>query len=87
MDTVAVIDRSKKLSLSDLGLKLPPTPPTQVVSIRLPTSLLNKLRAKASACDVSYQALIKLILSRSLRPSSETLGISEQYLPEGLCFD
>lgn len=66
-DTSEWIDRKKKLSLKDLGFKLPSSPPTQVVSIRLPTPLLNQLRATASARDVPYQALIKILLSRSLR--------------------
>lgn len=39
---------------------------TQVVSIRLPSSLLNQLKAFASARDVPYQALIKLLLAESL---------------------
>jgi len=52
-----------------LGLKLPATPPTQVVSIRLPTALLNEIRAKASAQDVPYQALIKTLLAHGLRKS------------------
>lgn len=66
-ETTSWIDRSKKLTLKTLGFRLPPSPPTQVVSIRLPTPLLNKLRARASAQDVPYQALIKLLLARSLR--------------------
>ncbi|HCU23678.1 MAG TPA: hypothetical protein DF383_01575 [Deltaproteobacteria bacterium] len=66
-DTTTMIDRKKKLSLKDLGLTLPPQPPTQVVSIRLPTPLLNRIRAEASAKDVPYQALIKMMLSDSLR--------------------
>lgn len=66
-DTTGWIDRSKRLSLRDLGLKLPPLPPTQVISIRLPTRLLNELRALASAQDVPYQALIKHLLSKSLK--------------------
>ncbi len=65
-DTTERVDQSKVLSLKNLGLKLPPTPPTQVVSIRLPTALLNVIRAKASARDVPYQSLIKMLLSRSL---------------------
>lgn len=64
-DTTAWIDPHKSLSLKDLGFKLPPSPPTQVVSIRLPTPLLNQLRARASAQDIPYQALIKIILARS----------------------
>jgi len=66
-DTTGWIDPSKRLSLKDLGLKLPPVSPTQVVSIRLPTSLLNEIRAKASARDIPYQALIKLLLSKSIK--------------------
>lgn len=67
MDTSQWIDRRKQLSLKDLGFTLPPEPPTQVVSIRLPTRLLNALRAKASSLDVPYQSLIKLTLSRFIR--------------------
>lgn len=66
-DTTSFIDTSKKLTLSDLGFKLPPQPPTQVVSIRLPTALLNQLRAKASQDDIPYQALIKGVLSSFVR--------------------
>lgn len=66
-ETTEWINPQKKLSLKNLGFKLPPTPPSQVVSIRLPTQLLNKIRAKASQNDIPYQALIKMILSRSLK--------------------
>lgn len=66
-ETTEWIHPQKKLSLKNLGFKLPPTPPSQVVSIRLPTQLLNKIRAKASQNDIPYQALIKMILSRSLK--------------------
>jgi hypothetical protein len=51
---------------AELGLDLPKPPPTQVVSIRLPSALLNQLKAFASARDVPYQALIKLLLAESL---------------------
>jgi predicted DNA binding CopG/RHH family protein len=60
------INPKKKLSLNDLGLKLPLTPPSQVVSIRFPTPLLNQLKAKASKQDIPYQALIKMTLLKSL---------------------
>lgn len=69
-DTTGWINRSKRISLKELGFKLPPSPPTQVVSIRLPTALLNRLRALASASDIPYQALIKVILARSLKRAS-----------------
>lgn len=65
-DTTVWINQSKKLSLTQLGFKLPPVSPTQVVSIRLPTPLLNELKAKASNQDIPYQALIKMLLARSL---------------------
>lgn len=66
-ETTQFINPKKSLSLKDLGFKLPPIPPTQVVSIRLPTPLLNEIRAAASAQDVPYQALIKMILRKSLK--------------------
>lgn len=69
-ETTGFIDKRKRLKISDLGLKLPETPPTQVVSIRLPTPLLNQIRARASAQDIPYQALIKILLSRSLKKAA-----------------
>ena len=65
-DTTALIDESKLLQFEDLGLRLPEVPPTQVVSIRLPSNLLNELKALSSERDVPYQALIKLFLSQSV---------------------
>lgn len=62
-ETSGFIKTNKQLRLSDIGVNLPSTPPTQVVSIRLPTQLLNELRAMGSAHDVPYQALIKLFLA------------------------
>jgi predicted DNA binding CopG/RHH family protein len=66
VDTANMIDQSKLLKLEDLGLKLPKVPPTQVISIRLPSPLLNELKAISSETDIPYQALIKLFLSESL---------------------
>ncbi len=65
-DTSAMIKAANPLTFEDLGLELPKPPPTQVVSIRLPSELLNQLKATASARDVPYQALIKLLLAESL---------------------
>jgi hypothetical protein len=65
-DTSAMIDKTKPLTLEQVGLDLPKVPPTQVVSIRLPSPLLNQLKAFASERDVPYQALIKLLLAESL---------------------
>ena len=66
-DTSAMIDTTKPLTLKQIGIELPRVPPTQVVSIRLPSTLLNQLKAYASARDVPYQALIKLFLAESLQ--------------------
>lgn len=65
-DTSDMIDTTKSLTLKQIGIELPRVPPTQVVSIRLPSTLLNQLKAYASARDVPYQALIKLLLADSL---------------------
>lgn len=69
-ETTGWIDPTQPLTLQDLGLELPPTPPSQVVSLRLPTSLLNRLRARASADDIPYQVLIKMILAQYARRHS-----------------
>ena len=45
---------------------LPENPTTQVISIRLPTYLLNEIRAIGSQQDIPYQALIKLYLSEMI---------------------
>ena len=66
VETTGMINPSKPLKLEDLGLKLPAVPPTQVISIRLPSPLLNELKAISSETDIPYQALIKLLLSESL---------------------
>lgn len=66
-DTSVMIDASKALRFEDLNLKLPETPPTQVVSIRLPSELLNVIKAFGSEQDIPYQALIKLWLSESVK--------------------
>lgn len=66
-DTSTMIDADKPLTLKQIGLELPRVPPTQVISIRLPSALLNQIKAFASARDVPYQALIKLLLAESLQ--------------------
>jgi predicted DNA binding CopG/RHH family protein len=66
-DTSPMIDAAKPLALQEIGVELPKSPPTQVVSIRLPSGLLNQLKAYASARDVPYQALIKLLLAEALK--------------------
>lgn len=52
VDTANMIDQSRQLKLEDLELKLPAVPPTQVISIRLPSALLNEIKAVSSETDV-----------------------------------
>jgi predicted DNA binding CopG/RHH family protein len=61
-DTTAFIDKTKSKSLNDLGYKLPKETPTKVISLRLPTKLLNAIRAYSSQRDLPYQSVIKLFL-------------------------
>ena len=65
-ETLGFIDPSKPIKFQDLGLALPEQPPTQVISIRLPTELLNQIKAFGSHRDIPYQALIKLFLSEAM---------------------
>jgi len=66
METTKFIDRENPLKLADLDIELPDDEPTKVVSIRLPSKLLNQLKAYASERDVNYSAVIKMILSEEM---------------------
>ncbi len=65
-DASEMINTSKPLKLEDIGLKLPEEPPTKVISIRIPSKLLNEIKAYGSQHDIPYQALIKLFLVEAL---------------------
>jgi len=41
-------------------------PSTKTISLRLPESLLNKIKSEAHKRDVPYQSFMKMILSRML---------------------
>lgn len=73
-ETTNFINPQKPLSLADIGFTLPEIAPTQVVSIRLPTELLNQLRALGSQKDVPYQALIKMFLDEAIRREKKKAG-------------
>ena len=66
-ETLPFIDQKKKLRFKEIGLELPKQPPTQVISIRLPTELVNEIKAFGSQLDIPYQALIKLFLAESVK--------------------
>ena len=65
-DTTAFIDKKHPLKLEDLGFKLPKEGPTKVVSIRIPTSLYNRLKAYSTDADMPYQAYIKYLLNQGV---------------------
>lgn len=66
-DTSSMIELSQPLELKDIGLRLPKVAPSQVVSLRLPSRLLNELRAMGSEQDIPYQILIKLFLAEAVQ--------------------
>ncbi|OGQ34434.1 MAG: hypothetical protein A3F16_05580 [Deltaproteobacteria bacterium RIFCSPHIGHO2_12_FULL_43_9] len=72
-DTTSMIDTSRPLRFEDLGVRLPSVPSTQVISIRLPSELLNEIKALGSQQDIPYQALIKLFLAQSLVQTKKKL--------------
>ena len=76
VDSTTMIDRTKALKFTDLGVELPPLPPTQVISIRLPSWLLNQLKALGSETGVPYQALIKLLLAEGVDFKKSCLGLA-----------
>ena len=61
-DTAEFIDPKRKMNLTDLGFTLPVETPTKVLSLRMPTSLLNRIKAYAGEHDVPYSAMIKILL-------------------------
>jgi predicted DNA binding CopG/RHH family protein len=65
-ETTAYINRSKPLKLKDIGIELPEEEPSKVISLRLPTELLNRVKAYASQNDVNYSAMIKMILAKAV---------------------
>lgn len=65
-ETSKFIDQNKPLKLSNLKIDLPEETPTKVVSLRLPTELLNKVKAFASQNDISYTSMIKILLAQGV---------------------
>lgn len=62
-DSMEYVDYSKANRQSLSNLK----PSTKSISIRLPESLLERLKAIANKKDVPYQSLIKLYLAEKVR--------------------
>lgn len=66
-ETTLYINKKSPLKLTDIGIELPEEEPTKVISLRLPTELLNRVKAYASQNDVSYSSMIKIILSKEVQ--------------------
>lgn len=49
-------------------------PATQSISIRLPVSFLEELKAMANSMDVPYQSLIKMLLAESVKTKYRLAG-------------
>jgi predicted DNA binding CopG/RHH family protein len=62
-DSTEYIDYSKAKKLGFPNLK----PSTKSISIRLPESLLQRLKIIANKKDIPYQSLIKVYLSEKIR--------------------
>lgn len=61
-DTADYMDWSKARRAVFPNLK----PTTQSISIRLPVTLLNRLKVAANKRDVPYQSLIKMVLDKAV---------------------
>ena len=62
-DSTDYVDWSKAERARFPNLK----PTTQTISLRLPLSLLNRIKIEANRRDVPYQSLIKIWLSEKTR--------------------
>ena len=65
-ETTSYIDRKKRMKLADIGIELPPEAPTRVLSLRVSTTLLNKIKAYAGQHDVPYSSIIKILLAEGI---------------------
>ena len=61
-DSTDYVDWSKAKRVSFPNLK----PTTQSISLRLPLSMLDRIKVEANARDVPYQSLIKIWLDEKL---------------------
>ena len=73
-DTTSYIDRKKKMALSDFDIELSDDRPTKVLSLRVPTDLLNKIKAYSGQHDVPYSAMIKILLTESIESKFQSMS-------------
>ena len=62
-DSTEYVDYSKAKKVLLPGLK----PSTRSISIRLPESLIEKLKVLANERDVPYQSLLKILLAEKVK--------------------
>jgi len=67
-DSTEYIDWSQARKVRFPNLK----PSTQAISLRLPLSLLEKIKVEANRRDVPYQSLIKVWLGEKAEPAPPT---------------
>ena len=73
-DSTEYLDWSQAKSVRFPNVK----PSTQAISLRLPLSLLEKIKVEANRRDVPYQSLIKVWLGEKAEPSPPARTISSR---------
>jgi len=69
-DSTEYVDYSKAKKVLLPGLK----PSTRSISIRLPESLIEKLKVLANERDVPYQSLLKILLAEKVKEELSVKG-------------
>ena len=69
-DSTEYVDYSKAKKVLLPGLK----PSTRSISIRLPESLIEKLKVLANERDVPYQSLLKILLAEKVKEELTVKG-------------
>lgn len=68
-DTTEYFDVDEPLEIEFPNLK----PTTKTITLRLPVSLLNRIRKLANKKDVPYQSLMKVFLDEKIKEESVSL--------------
>ena len=69
-DSTEYVDYTKAKKVLFPGLK----PSTRSISIRLPASLIEKLKVLANERDVPYQSLMKILLAEKVKEELSVKG-------------
>jgi predicted DNA binding CopG/RHH family protein len=71
------LTEAKKASFPNLK------PSLKTISLRLPVSILERLKALANKWDIPYQSLLKFLLARSLQEKGLTRRLSQRAKARG----